>query len=259
MAVIDIFTYNGELDLLKLRLEILYPYVDRFIVCESKTTFTGNRKPLYFSRDEHLLKEFWPKLDYYIIQDKFSIFEMNVAAQSPNTQGAEHWKTEFMQKECLLKALKLYKAKDEDIVYVGDVDEIWEPCDYLAPAKLKLRVYAYYLNNRSDEEFWGTVVAKYAYLKDKILNHVRTDSVLNTSEYHGWHFTSMGGYEEVKRKLDDSYSAESYNTTAVNQHLREQIEYGKDYLGRNFRFSSDESDWPEFLATNRERYQHLCK
>ena len=48
MAVIDIFSFNGELDVLEIRFNILNDVVDQFIICESDETFTGIKKPLYF-------------------------------------------------------------------------------------------------------------------------------------------------------------------------------------------------------------------
>src|SRR5581483_10986722 len=146
MAIIDTFLYNGERDVLKLHFEILNPYVDRFIICEAKTTFSGFKKPLYFSEHVNSFKKFWNKIDYYIINERYSFKEIELAETSPNTKGAHHWKNEFLQKESILKALKKYNVRDDYIVYIGDTDEVWEPYGGELPAKLKLRVYAYNLN-----------------------------------------------------------------------------------------------------------------
>ena len=42
----DLFIVNNELDMLKIRLNELYPYVDYFVILEAKTTFTGLLKPM---------------------------------------------------------------------------------------------------------------------------------------------------------------------------------------------------------------------
>jgi beta-1,4-mannosyl-glycoprotein beta-1,4-N-acetylglucosaminyltransferase len=256
--IIDVFLYNGEKDIARLHFEILDPYVDLFIVLEAKTTFTGHKKPLYFSEHEQYFKEFWHKTQYHIIRENYSIAEIEQAAFSPNTQGADHWRTEFLQKESIHKALKRYAGFD-DIIYIGDVDEIWEPYQGAMPAKLKLKVYAYYLDNRSDEEFWGTYVDTYAQFKGKCLNHERSRTDIRTPDYHGWHFTSMGGLQEVKRKLDDSYTTESYNTYEVQANLPERHKQGVDYLGRNFHFTTDETEWPIYLQRNKDKFKHLCR
>ena len=259
MAVIDVFLYNGERDVTKLHFEILAPFVDKFIVCEAKTTFAGHKKSLYFSEHEQYFKKFWPKIKYFIINENYSFQEIEQAQLSPNTKGAAHWKNEFLQKEAIQKALVKYEAKLDDIIYIGDADEIWEPYGGLMPAKLKLRVYAYYLDNRSTEEFWGTFVAKYSQIKGKCLNHLRSDTSIRTPDYYGWHFTSMGGLQEVRRKLNDSYTTESYNTYNVQANLPERYRKGTDYLGRDFKFDLDETEWPYFLKRNRRRFTQLCK
>jgi beta-1,4-mannosyl-glycoprotein beta-1,4-N-acetylglucosaminyltransferase len=256
--IYDVITYNGEKDILDLRLNILSPYVDRFIIVEAKTTFSGNKKPLYFSAQEHHFRKFWNKITYYIVKENYTESEVALAESSPNTRGAHHWKNEFLQKESIKKAILERRIQDDDIVYIGDVDEIWTPYDPIWPAKLKLLVYAYYLDNQSSEEFWGPVVAYWGDIKDKCLNHVRTDISLRTNEAWGWHFTSMGGIREVSRKISDSYTAESYNTPQVQKMLTENVQNGTDYLGRPFKFKISEEMWPEYLKENRMKYEHLC-
>lgn len=256
--VYDVITYNGEREVLEMRLNILNEHVDRFVVVEAKTTFSGYKKPLYFSLHENHFEEWWKKIDYHIINEKYTEEEYQLAEHSPNTVGATHWKNEFLQKESILKAIK--HLEDNDTVYIGDVDEIWRPYDCILtePIKLKLKVYSYYLNNRSSEDFCGTLVSKYGDVKNECLNHLRTDS-RKSEGYYGWHFTSMGGYKEVARKLNDSYTAESYNTLSTQQNLQNRLKNGIDYLGRDFTFKVDESEWPQWLKKNKSNYKHLCK
>lgn len=256
--VVDVFTFNGEIDVLLLRLNMLGSYVDKFIIVEAKTTFSGNKKPLYFSKYERLVSPWWNKIDYFVIDEDYSEEEVALAESSPNTVGASHWAREFLQKESIKKAL--YKLDDEDLVYIGDVDEIWSPKHrYISPEKLLLRVYAYYLDNSSSEVFWGTLMAKWGDIKGQCLNHMRSDVSLRGGTYAGWHFTSLGGLREVSRKLNDSYTTESYNTYEVQELLPERLEKGVDYLGRNFKFKVDESDWPKYLKEHRSNYKHLLK
>lgn len=172
-------------------------------------------------------------------------------------KGQSTGKTNFSKKESLKKAIR--GSNDNDVIYLGDVDEIWQPVIPDTPKKLKLRVYAYYLNNLSSEEFWGTNVGFYKDIKNLCFNHYRSDTSLRTYNYHGWHFTSMGGLKEVRRKLNDSYTPESYNTAQVQQLLPQRHEQGIDYLGRNFTFKTDTTHWPDYLKNHRDKYKHLLK
>lgn len=257
MRIYDVITFNGEYELFEIRYNILRDYVDEFIVVEAPTTFSGKPKPLYFEK----IKANYPDVKYFVIDENYTDEEIAQAENSPNTQGAEHWKHEFLQKESIKKALT--HLKDKDVCFIGDVDEIWY--HELANAKpktkavkLKLDVYTYWLNNRSSEEFWGTIVARYDLIKMSCLNHLRTNSQ-KTDEVLGWHFTSMGGYQEVKRKLSDSYTRDSYWTERVETELESNIKNNKDFLGRGFTYHISETNLPKYILDNKQKYVHLFK
>ncbi len=255
--IADVVTFNGEYDLFEIRYNMLKDVVDEFIVVEAPTTFSGQPKPLYFEK----IKDKYPDVKYFVIDENYTQEEITLAKNSPNTVGADHWQREFLQKESIKKALT--HLKDKDVCFIGDVDEIWY--HELANAKpktkavkLKLDVYTYWLNNRSSEEFWGTIVARYDVIKMSCLNHLRTNSQ-KTDEVLGWHFTSLGGYEEVKRKLSDSYTRDSYWTERVETELESNIKNNKDFLGRGFTYHISETNLPKYILDNKQKYVHLFK
>ncbi len=259
--IYDTFTYNGEKDILDLRLNILYPHVDKFVIIEFDETFSGKPKPKYIVEDfNNDWIKFLDKIEYvYVTKPQYRIYE-SLAHTSPNVpkNGPVHWKQEFCQKESIKDSL--FDLEDDDVVFIGDVDEIWDPAtDIHGPHKLKLKVYSYYLNNRSTEVFYGPIVAQYKDIKDKCLNHLRTNDLPRTQEDSGWHFTSMGGHQKVKKKLQDSYTTESYASQEVIEALQTNIRDNKDFLFRDFSYRIDESEWPEFLKNNKHRYNHLLK
>ena len=254
--IYDICTYNGEKELFDIRYNVLKDFVDEFRVIEFDKTFSGKDK------DPRVLKLVWPSKvkPYFVTEDIWSKYE-ELAKSSPNTQygkGAEHWIREFCMKESIKDCLT--DLKDDDIVFIGDCDEIWDPSMWRqsVPKKLKLKVYSYWLNNRSTEQFWGTLVAEYKYIKDDCLNHLRSNSDKLKDEM-GWHFTSMGGHEKVKEKLTDSYTKDSYANDWVLDNLKENISSNKDFLGRDFTYEVDEENWPRWLKDNKDKYKHLLK
>ena len=249
--IVDISTYNGERDLWDLHYNQLKREVDRFIVVEFDRTFSGKPKPPTFPVEQYLDVEY--RFHTETLYEKYR----ELAESSPNTVGADHWKREFMQKESLKDALE--GLSRDDTVFVGDVDEIWniEALHTLKGThKLKLKVYTYWLNNRSSEEFWGTLRTTYLDVENSCLNHLRTHAP-KTQNSHGWHFTSMGGAAALTQKLTDSYTQESYATPSVLENVAYNIENARDFLGRDFTYTLDESEWPQFLRGNRERYTHL--
>ena len=257
--VIDCISYNGEHELFEIRYNILSPYVDEFRVIEFDKTFSGKDK---FMRSIYLA---WlPKVKHYLVTEEQWSKYWEEAKRSPNTnygEGAKHWLREWCMKESIRDCLT--DLDDDDIVMVGDCDEIWELSPFIwkatLPAKLKLKVYSYFLNNRSNENFWGTLFARWGWIKNKCLNELRNNVEIRTKNEYGWHFTSMGGYDKVKEKLMDSYTDESYATEEVLNNLEENIKNNKDFLGRDFKYRLDEEDWPTWLKENKEQYKYLCR
>lgn len=262
--IYDVILYNGERELFEIRYNILKDYVDEFIVCEATTTFSGKPKPLHYAE----LIGKYKRVQFHKIDENWSSEEIALAYSSPNTEygkGASHWVREFLQKEGIKKSLK--HLKDDDVIFIGDCDEIWNPLanvlnDKKDIYKIKQLVYTYYLNNYSSENWFGTLRTPYYQIKDKCLNHIRTS--ISTGSYmnhgkEGWHFTSMGGYDGLFKKLSDSYTDQSYFTSDVAANLKENIETNRDFLGRNFIYTFDESCWPQYLKDNREQYAHLLK
>ena len=60
--IYDSFLFFNELDLLDIRLTILDPYVDYFVISECDYTFSGNKKPFYFDDNKNLFSKFLHKI-----------------------------------------------------------------------------------------------------------------------------------------------------------------------------------------------------
>lgn len=255
--IYDIITYNGEEELFEIRYNILKDVVDEFRVIEFDQTFSGKPREKVFTQN-------WEKVkSYFVSKDTWEKYRESAIA-SPNTQygkGAQHWVREFCQKESIKDCLT--DLQSEDVLFIGDCDEIWErPKIYPSyPQLCHLKVYSYWLNNRSSEDFWGILKINKGYLdellKSRSLNEIRT-TAFRESGLYGWHFTSIGGHEKVTKKLTDSYTSDSYASPVVLDNLKQNIENNKDFLGRNFTYQIDEEHWPQYLKDNKDKYKHLC-
>lgn len=243
--VFDLFMYFNEADILELRLNILDPHVDYFIIGEGEETFSGNEKPFYF--DTERFKKWEDKIIHHHIKkhESSSVFE----------------RARF-QKESLLDAIP--NPQPEDVIYYGDVDEIWKPKEVINEVqKFQQLNYSYYLNNRSSEEWRGTIMGKYKDIIVRGLNDLRAKPYIITMQ-GGWHFTNMGGVEQIIKKIE-AYDHQEYNNVGVRNQLAERMARGDDYVGRErdwqgkpFRFWLDESEWPEYLKIHKNEYKHLC-
>lgn len=239
----DCFCFFNELDLLEIRLNILDSSVDYFVLGESTQTFSGKSKPLYYQENKERFAKWGDKIIHVVI---------------PELVSSNPFERAGFQKDYLRTALS--HCNDEDIVYFGDVDEIWKPQD--EEGNLKQLNYSYYLNNRSSEEWIGTVVSKYKNIRD--FNAMRANHSV-VLEDGGWHFTNQGGYEQVLKKLD-AYDHQEFNNDEVKSQLKERMEEGKDYVGRGtdwqgrpFEFRVDESELPKYLVTNKQKWIKLFR
>lgn len=255
IKIYDVFPFFNELDLLEIRLNILDPYVDYFVISEATKTFSGYPKPLYYEENKERFKKWHEKIIHYVISDAPS-------------DGVSHWDREFYIKESVKKALA--NLNDNDICYVSDLDEFWNPellIDYTKDNVFKLiqKPYMYYLNNRSDENWrgWsGTIVTKYKNIKNACLNDLR-DYRKFQSRYiflrdGGWHFSFQGGFEGAKRKIEESKHF-WYNPEETLPNLEKRISENRDFRGRDLRLWRDERGLPKYILENKEKYKKFFK
>ncbi len=197
--VFDLFPYNGELEVLKIKLHEMAPWVDRFVLVEAASTFTGRPKPLYFEAHRDALAEFLPKIEHVVI-DRFP------------KHAAAAWAREFFQRDEAIKALDgLWAAKD--LVLLTDADEVIDQRaleGFTADvAQLRVHTFRYFLNHRLDAS--GALQAGAASVwRAALLEHYGPSlarTVLATSpatspiENAGWRFTGIGGASELARQL----------------------------------------------------------
>lgn len=203
--IYDVFLFHGEVDLLEIRLNILDKVVDKFVICEAKQSFNGEPYESLYLKNKERFKQWEDKIIHY----QFNLMEdqeiVEQARNSPNTShGNPYWMKVYYAMECMRKPLE--GCKDEDIIFISDCDEMWNPevfNEVLRPDAtygLKQLVYYYQLNNRCSEPWTGTVCLTYRRLKQVKINDIKQKGDFKL-ENRGWHFTYQGGEEEVRRKV----------------------------------------------------------
>lgn len=275
--VYDCIPFFNELDILNLRLHILDPLVDKFIIEESTVTFSGAPKELCFEKNKKLFEEFLPKIEYIVVDN------------SP-TEATTHVRDNF-QKNALERGLA--NAGEGDVIILSDVDEIPNPkvlkeiIDHFDPDKiyhLAQRMFYCYLNM---EEVSGNLlsitgefpgVSRKMWLGTKIFSkksipgggiiRLREASVTSENAVRvadgGWHFGYMGSSKEsdVSKRVGDKVVAaahQEYNDQDTLAEARDRLLLGQDMFGREARFERVEIDdsYPEYLLAHLEEYQYL--
>ena len=67
--VYDCFQFFNELDILKIRLNVMNDVVDKFVISEATETFSGLKKPLYYEENKEMFKEFEDKIIHVVVDD----------------------------------------------------------------------------------------------------------------------------------------------------------------------------------------------
>ena len=262
--IIDSFMFFQELDLLEIRLTYLDPYVDEFVIVEACQTFTGKEKKFIFEQNKERFKQFLPKIKYYKIEDFHNDYEsikrylsafedeshkrvlssLEKCSHVPKNQI--HWVLESYHRECLHLILDQV-ASDDDIVLISDLDEIpsKEAFDqknlekYLvSPVVFQQEEFRYFLNYYKDSDWLGTIAAKYSLIRNYSFNLLRMDSKeirsfvnKDSLKKAGFHFTSCGGIDMIKAKIE-SWGHQEYNNNLVLKNLEENVRSGQDIFMR---------------------------
>lgn len=283
--VYDCFQFFNELDILKLRLHIMAPVVDRFVISEATETFSGNPKPLYYEENKEMFAEFADKIIHVVVDD--------------TPPGYTHDRDTF-QKNAVGRGLK--DCTDEDIIIFSDLDEIPNPekikeilqnFDRTKIYHFAQRLFYCYLNMEevsgsllsyagefpeaertrdgiTGRKKWiGSKMCSYSLLKEQKLQlgelrFPERKACGIRVEDGGWHFGYMGGHGEkdVKKRVAEkvrSAAHQEYNKAEVLSDVADRIKDGKDIFGRNASFVQVEIDetFPEYLRENQEEYSFL--
>ena len=275
--VIDCTPFFNELDILKLRLHILDPLVDRFVIEEATHTFSGLPKDLCFEKNREMFEEFLPKITYLVVDN------------SPK-EISTHERDKF-QKNALAKALT--DASDEDVLILSDVDEIPNPAVLQELVKrfdpdkiyhLAQRNFYCYLNM---EEVSGNLlsitgefpgVERRMWLGTKVFakKNIPESGIIDLREISpedprsvriadgGWHFGYMGSCHEtdVSRRVGTKVVAaahQEYNTEDVLAEVKDRLILGEDIFGRNavFQWAVVDESYPQYLLEHKSEYDYL--
>lgn len=182
--VFDAIIFSNELELLEIRWHELKPYVTKFIIMESNTTFTGIPKPLYFTSN-------LPRFAFAEDRVVHGIFPGKVRS----ARGSHHedpFELEAAQRVAMNLLIRKAGISYGDLLIMSDADEIPSPqtikllqwCDGVPPIlHLELKHYMYSFEFPVDYSSWRATA--HIYGPSTRYRHSRqTDLVLSDA---GWH------------------------------------------------------------------------
>jgi len=274
--IYDCFQFNGEYDLLEIRLNHHAAFVDKFILTEATYTYSGKPKRLYY--DEVKDKEPFVDFKHRIIHRVYDVSPKKDCL--PNGRGIcsyEHDQRNYLKK---------YNFKSDDLIIYCDCDEIIRSGSVIEIAKqyesivsLDMDLNWYYFNciMAPDSEFqddysmescfnrrWrmGKIVrpghlnvfANLYELRQLYLWDRRGEILIKNA---GWHFSNLGSGKSIKRKLDsfshsDELNNKYYITPEAIENRKKRLQ---DPLGRDVRFIATELDLPPYIINNMHKYE----
>ena len=225
MKIFDCFMYFDEEIVLDIRLNMLNPVVDYFVIVESKFTHKGDKRNLKF--DINKFTEFKDKIIYLIFdeepRDIESLLDKDVEDEKTRKLILNAARRENSQRNFITKGLE--NANNDDLILISDVDEI-PNLEKINLKNIKNQIilfkqdmFYYKLNLKLPDLIWsGTKACKKKYLKspqwlrnikDKKYPFYRFDTFFSEKKYiniefvnnGGWHFSNIKTPSEIEHKL----------------------------------------------------------
>ena len=282
MKIYDCFPIFNEMDLLEIRLELMYGYVDHFIISECDYTFSGLKKPFYFEENKERFSKYLDKIIHIKHYDtdnytdlvntydgrKREIYQniinrLNEMRDTAQTDyGAPHWCRDYLHKELTMMAMDV--CLPDDLILFGDLDEIPNPSKvkfdgntYLLNQKNML----YYVNIENSTETWfGTYICKFSEIMEESCMFTREKRFsFEKIDNAGWHLTFMGGKERVIEKLK-SYSHQEFNNDRIINQVGSKMDNNQDILNRGVtinKISMDEYYPEKMVQFINEKFKYL--
>lgn len=213
IKIIDAFTFYNAVDVLKMRLQLHYPYVDEFYICEANYTYSGIEKEYVFEKHEKEFEPWADKIRYIKYKPNIAGLDFSVRDKELNFNfDSPAWIMEFGQRDELKKHID---AKDDDIVLVTDMDEFIDPKLFIClklyswrqdwvEARLNMPYFVNYMNCIWPGKNWThPFLMKGKRFKDieSLSHHRHSVGMYLWFSSSGWHFNNLGGLDVIMDKF----------------------------------------------------------
>ena len=241
--LIDSFLFFNETELTELRIRYLNKIVDYFVVIEADITHQGKKKAWNFPKIlENNLKEFSKKIQYHQINIDPEKIKNEESWIIDNIKGDDAWRIENFQRNYIKVACN--KFNESDVLIISDVDEIpsikklefIKNSDFkkIAPVVLEQHLFHIDCNFLKLESWRGSIVTTMqicnAYSPHQLRRSRNRISHFTDS---GWSFSSFGGPNRVREKLESIAHREFNNDKFKNtEHIINCKKTGKDLFHR---------------------------
>ena len=239
--------YFDEDVILDLRLNILNPFIDYFVIVESTFNHKGEKRKLKFDINKY--KKFENKIIYLIFDEEPSgiekVFDTDNEGEVSRKLILNAASRENGQRNFISKGLE--RANEKDLILISDVDEIpnlekinWNTLkDQIV--LFKQDMFYYKFNLRLPDLIWsGSKACRKKYLKspqwlrnvkDKKYSFFRLDTLFSEKKYinikfinnGGWHFSNIKTAAEIEYKLKSYLHHREFDLNPISESEIEDI------------------------------------
>ena len=293
MRIFDCTTFYDENFILDVRFNILDPFVDKFVICESAFSHSGKKKKFNFDISK------FEKFKHKIIYLKVDHEPNNLIYNLSNNKGIIEDKANVRinaikriayQRNFLKEGIS--DASKDDLIFYSDNDEIPKLNDAnLSTATNKLiffkqKLFYYKFNLFCDRYDWyGSKACKKKDLidfewlrntKTKKYNFFRLDTFFSKTKYMdvkivndgGWHFSQLKKIDDIYAKLTNSEDHQEFKEAGKKisdiEDLvkRKVILYDHKAKSSQFKFGQEFKletisleNMPKYIQNNKEQFK----
>lgn len=274
--IFDTFMYNGEEDILDIRLNTLNSIVDKFIFIESPFSHSRLPRELEYPKQKSRFEKFKDKIAYYPVDYcKNENFLMN----------------DWNGREVIEKILfEKYALNNNDIIIHGDLDEIPRP--ELLKSTIKnletQKLYTFMIDSRQlclDLEFVeerhgrirgnfpGSILLQAQHLTNNKLywlRQIRCNPIIENKDYKdtfvlinnaGWHFSYCAGLDKTVDKFKFFCHANEMNNCVKDKNgLIDCIKNKHSFdpqKSKLIQVNWDKQNIPEYVFNNPELFKEI--
>lgn len=224
--IYELFMLNNELDLLEIKLEELYDFVDKFIIIESTHTHTNLPKTLHYVENEKRFDKYKDKVIHLVCTfAETNLYNTQYEKYKTVKKIDDTWFREHYQRDFGIISNQI-NFNDDDIIIISDLDEIVNKhklskfiretgIDKIYRIGMSLHYYKFNLHAQSPALWRHTYIGKYKHLKelDFLISYIRHDYKFSSPEYHeilienmGWHFTHLMTAKDIVENKYKQYA-----------------------------------------------------
>jgi len=275
--IFDTFMYNGEEDILDIRLNTLAEIVDKFIILESPRSHSLLSRELEYPKQKERFKKFKDKISYYSVDYcKNDNFLLN------------DWTGREVIENILINN---HNLKNDDIIIHGDLDEIIRLevlKKYISVNLQSQKPYTFMIDSRQlclDLElveerhgrirgnFPGSILLSGEHLKNNKLywfRQIRCNPIIENKDYKdtfnlvdnaGWHFSYCAGIDKTVDKFKFFCHANEMEGSIKDQEglincIKNRVSFGPSKTPL-IQVNWDKENMPEYVLNNSHLFKEM--